>query len=435
LHALAAWLLSFSHFSAEAAEVQHCSNIIVGVAVIMIRRFHAHVPGLVYVSLLALLAVAAMNNQNNLLFWLFGVMVSGLVISAIITNLMIWRLKVRRLDPQSGSVGEPLIVRYAVTNRAALVPAFNIHLSEVSNSSAGSDWTQLMKDARAWIMHVGPGETVHGETIFWPTRRGQVAFNRLRIWTTFPFGIFRKSITITQPLTTLIYPMVYELRPGILDAVLPAGLIGARVTQHSGAGDDYFGVREFKPGDSMRHIAWKQTARTDELITIERASPSPAKLRVILDLTVPTAQLRVDGTDGMSGRDLEERAISLAASMIRAADLDGFEVGLTVVGLDVPMIAVRRNQWHLKKIMAALASLDLDQSRIAARPQPIREVERAALVVIAPDRVQPLAARDDAMHLSARQLDSLVARPIGWNADAASKAPRKPLFAKAGAAA
>jgi uncharacterized protein (DUF58 family) len=331
-------------------------------------------------------------------------------------------------------VGEPLIVRYAITNRARLIPAFNIHLAELANPASASNWQRLMKDAAAWIMHIGPGETAHGEAIFWPTHRGQVTFSKLRMWTTFPFGIFRKSITITQPLTTLIYPMVYELRPGVLEAVLPAGHMGARITQHAGAGDDYFGVREFRPGDSMRHIAWKQTARTDELITIERASPSPAKVRVILDLTVPSAKLRVDASGEVSARDLEEHAISLAASIVRAADLDGFEVGLTVVGLDIPAIAVRRNQWHLRKIMAALASIDLDQPRSAARPQPIREAERAALVVITPDRVQPLASRDDAMHLSARQLESFVARPIGWNADASLQS-QTPRFSRPGEAA
>jgi uncharacterized protein (DUF58 family) len=389
------------------------------------RRLYPHLPGLIYVGLLTLVGVAAMNNQNNLLFWVLGVMIAGLLISAFLTFYMLWSLKIRRIDPQHGSVGEPLIVRYAVFNRSRLLSIFNITIAEASASSGAGTWRHLMQPASAWIMHIGPRETVHGEAIFWPTKRGEVAFERLRVSTTFPFGIIRKSITVPQSQHTLIYPMLYELKRGVLDALTPAGLMGLKVTQHPGSGDDYFGVREFKPGDSMRHISWKRTAHADELITIERTSPSPAKMRVILDLTVPTEALRVEANSAISARDLEERAISLAASIMHAADLQGFEVGLTVQGVNVPPIAVRRNRWHLRKIMAALAGIGLDGPRSAAKAQPIRDAERAALVVIAPDRVQPMSGRDDAWYLTARQLDSLAERPIGWNAGSIGSGPTR----------
>ena len=386
------------------------------VPVMIRKRLQPHVPGLIYVGLLALVGVAAMNNQNNLLFWVFGVMVAGLLISAFMTTYLMWSLRIRRLDPHHGSVGEPLIVRYAVANRSRLLSIFNITISEVPSSNGAGDWRGMMVPATAWVMHIGPRETVHGEAIFWPTRRGEIAFGRIRVSTTFPFGIIRKSITISQSQHTLIHPMLYELKRGVLNALTPAGLMGLKVTQHPGPGDDYFGVREFKPGDSMRHISWKRTAHADELITIDRTSPSPAKLRVILDLTVATNQLKVEAGGAIQPRDLEESAISLAASIIHAADREGFEVGLTVQGLDVPPIAVRRNQWHLRKIMAALAAIHLDDPREGAPSRPIRDAERAALVIIAPDRVRPTVGRDDAWYLTARQLEGLAERPLGWNA-------------------
>jgi uncharacterized protein (DUF58 family) len=330
-----------------------------------------------------------------------------------------WCIRIRRLDPHHGAVGEPLIVRYAVSNRSRLLSMFNITVCESTSNGRIDDWGKLMRPASAWVMHIGPRETVHGEAIFWPTKRGEVAFDRIKVSTTFPFGIIRKTITVSQPQHTLIHPMLYVLRQGVLNALRPTGLMGLKVTQQPGSGDDYFGVREFKPGDSMRHISWKRTAHADELITIERTSPSPAKMRVVLDLTVPTDQLRVDAKAPEVGREMEEAAISLAASVIFAADAEGFEVGLTVQGLNVPAIAVRRNQWHLRKIMAALAAIQLDAPRSPARSQPIRDAERAALVVIAPDRVHPMIAREDAWYLTARQLETLAERPIGWNPGAA----------------
>lgn len=400
----------------------------------MLRRLQPHVPGLVYTGLLMLVGLAAMNNQNNLLFWVFGVMVAGVVISGLISHWMMFSLSARRLDPSHGAVGEPLVVRYALTNRSRLLAAFNV-LMEEKPVSGPLDWRRLMKPAKAWVMHAAPRETVHGETIFWPTRRGELAFDQMRIWTTFPFGIVRKSIRVSQPQHTLIYPMLYELRHDLLDAVSPGGLMGARITQQAGAGDDFFGVREHRPGDSMRHIAWKRTAQLDQIVTIERTTPSPAKVRIILDLTVPTEKLHVEPAGREAARELEEQAISFAASVIHLADLTGYEIGLSLQGVDQAPIPVRRNQWHLRKLMAALAEIDLDRPRLPARSQPVREAERAGLIVIAPDRVRPLSGREDALYLTARQLSTLAVRPIGWDPSVRVRAGAQSQSAAAGKAA
>ena len=387
----------------------------------MLQRLRPYLPGLIYLGLTILVALAAMNNQNNLLFWILGVLVAAAILSLTLATLVLRCTQVRRLDPHYGAVGEPLLIRYAVSNRSRWMSIFNIHVSEqplhegkAGNAANAVGWQRLMKPASAWVMHTGPGEMVHGEAMFWPLARGEATFDRVCIHTNFPFGVLRRSKVISQPQHTLIYPMLYELRRGLLASIAPMGLIGSKIAHHAGAGDDYFGLREFRPGDSMRHISWKRTARTDQLVTIERTSPAPAKLRVVLDLTVSTDKLPGAAGDASKARAMEEKAISLAASIIHAADLEGFEVGLTALGVHSPPIAVRRNQWHFHKMMAALAQIDLDRARQTAAPLSVRDAERVALVMIAPDRIQPLASRQNAAYLTAAQLDTLAVRPLGW---------------------
>jgi uncharacterized protein (DUF58 family) len=382
----------------------------------MVRRYHLHLPGLLYVGLTLLVGLAAVNRQNNLLFWVLGVMLAALLISGLVSGVMMQSLRVKRLVTGNGLVGEPLTVRYAVTNRSRLFPGFNIHLEE--RPAAGrTGWPQLMGSARAWVMHLGARETVHGEAVFWPRRRGEARFDRLRIWTTFPFGIIKKSITISQPQHTLVYPLLYELRPEVLNSIAPQGLSGTKISPHTGAGDDYYGMREFRPGDQLRQIAWKRSACLDQLVCLERTKPTPPRLRVVVNLTVPTDQLPVAEADGGSAaaRRLEERAISLAASIVHAADLQGFEVGLSLPGTDEPALLIRRGHWHRAKIMAALAGVDLDAPRASAGPSPATHGERAGQIVIHPHRVEPAVGRDDALHLTAGQLDRHVVRPIGWD--------------------
>jgi uncharacterized protein (DUF58 family) len=342
---------------------------------------------------------------------------------------MLVRLDVRRLSVDRAAVGEPLVVRYAVSNHGGLMPAFGIRLEE---RAAGTrrGWERLMAPAPAWLLHLGPRETVHAEAVFLPRRRGEAWFDALRIRTTFPFGIVEKSITRSQPQRVLVEPKVEPLRRRVLDAVAPPAAVGTTITARAGAGDDYYGLREFRSGDSMRHVAWKRTANRDQLVAIERSRPSPRRLRIVLNLTAPPP---AEGGERAQRRAREEDAISLAASLAHAAEIDGYEFGLTVLGLPLAPVPVRRGHWHRNRLLAALAEIDLDAEREPPRPLPPRDLAAAGIVAVHPDEVDPDLLPVDAWHFSARHIDRLVRRG-GAAPEAHPAAPPDPPRAEGAAA-
>ncbi len=387
-----------------------------------------HIPLLVANLLAAVVVVAAMNSQNNLLFWVFGVMAAAIAISGIWSHLSIRALTIARLDPKHGLVGEPMVIQYAVTNRSRFLPAFNITIEELHRN--GSTWPQYMNCARAWIMHLGPGETVHGEAVVWPTARGEVRFVDLRAATSFPFGLVRRTKRRSQSIHTLVFPRLYTLHHRVLESVVPLGPAGSRMSSRPGGGDDYFGLREYKPGDSRRQIAWKRSAGAGALVIKERTVPSPPRIRVLLNLTVPTKNVRMDGAaNGLSPRELEERAISLAATLIESGSRNGYEVGLSILGFDRPATPLRASHWHVEKIMGELASIDLEQEREGVRHGEATDAERAGLVVVHPGRIEPALVRAEAWHFSAAHLDHLIlhdAQAVGTAIDARQGAMRPP---------
>ena len=157
----------------------------------------------------------------------------------------------------------------------------------------------------------------------------------------------------------------------------------------------------------MRHIAWKRTANRDELVCIERTRPSPPKLRIVLNLTAPTGRLAA--TERLPiARELEERAISLVASIAHAADAAGYEIGLTILGVDDAPLPVRRGRWHRHRIMTALAEIDLDAPRRPGRAAVRADVASAGVVVVHPDWADLSVVTGEAWHLTARQIDHLV---------------------------
>lgn len=361
-----------------------------------------------YFVITILLGVAAAYRPNNLLVWTFAAMLAGVIVSGVISGGMLVRLRVTRLDPRPGRVGEPLTIRYAIRNLARWWPLFDLTVVEAAVPGAHG-WSSAGRMAPAWLLHAGPGETAHVEGVIVPTRRGRFRFEAMHATSAFPFGLLRKIVVFRQPNEVLVLPAIRALKPGVLRLLAPRGMGGVRTSSRAGPGEDFLGVREYRPGDSPRQIAWRRRAGLDELATIERSTQAPPRLRVLLDLSRPTAQLRVEpGADAATrARALEENAITLAASLLAAADRDGYEYALDVIGLDAPRTLLRRGHWHLQRLMVLLASIDLDEAR-ALRARAERD-ERAALVVIHVDRVDAGDDRPGALHLAATRLEDLCA--------------------------
>lgn len=381
----------------------------------MRRRYHLHPPGLIYLALVALVGVALASRPNNLLVWVFAAMLASVLISGLVSGFMLMRVRVTRSVPRTAPAGEPLVLRYTVSNDSRLWPAMALFIRELTPGRAGGRRTaggranggRAIRHPRAYIQYIGPRETLVAETVCVPQQRGPMRLERLRCETVFPFGLMMKSVRFDQHSDTLVLPRMYRLRPGVLRTIASGALGGSATSRRSGPGSDFLAVREYRPGDSLRHVSWKRSAATGTLAVVERSVEVPPRIHVILDLRRATADLRVP-SPGSDARDLEERAISLAASLLAQADREGFEIRLSVLGLPSPAMPMRRGHWHLQKALAVLGGLDLEAPRDASATAP-SDRERASMVVVHVDRADLGVGGATASHLIATQLDQLTA--------------------------
>jgi len=356
-------------------------------------------PALAYLLAVGLIGPTAIFKGNNLLVLMLAVVLAMGVISVIVSWLGVRRLEVRRIIPQWGEVGEQLRIRYQVRRRTRWMPSFGLRV--VDDVPPGV----LRVDLPAWILHVGPGEQVHSDARVTPLRRGRVRLRSIEVSTSFPFGLFRRCRRAREERDLILYPRRHRLRPGVLRASGADRLDGPRSGRKRGAGREWYGTRPAGGSDSLRDIAWKLSAHRDELICLDRAAPSPTRIRVVLDLRRPTASLQV--ADGADPREEEERAIELAASVIQELHASGCDVGLIVAGLLDDATPIRSSAWHVHRLMTRLADLDLDGPRTAWNE--VDRADRSGAVVIQPDRVRPLSGVPDALYFTAGQLDHLKA--------------------------
>jgi uncharacterized protein (DUF58 family) len=72
-------------------------------------------------------------------------------------------------------------------------------------------------------------------------------------------------------------------------------------------------LREYVPGDDLRHIHWKTSARTGTLV-----------VKQLVDTTKPEIVVIVDNRRSAVGEADFEEVVEIAASLLHAADQDGF---------------------------------------------------------------------------------------------------------------
>lgn len=356
--------------------------------------------GLLYLLVSGLILASAIYTQANLLFWGFGLMVGGLILSIGAAAVALRGLEVTRIVPTHCAAGEALPLRYEIHNRSWL-PAFAVVLREnwgkgsrgwrkvgpaagadakgrygavsggVSGGAfgGGSGGTMLGGPPHAWVLHLGPRRHTQTQAPCRPRRRGTIAFERIEASTSFPFSVFHKTVIFEQADEVLVFPYLYRVRRQLMSNLSVADGDGRQTIDRGGGSEEFFGLREYRPGDGPRMIDWKRTARTGKLVSRELTMPSPPKMSLVLDLreTPPMAVGgKKRGDTGLvqaaaNGRQLEERAISLTASMVCEAYLRGFRVGLRVLGPVCDPYRPRHSLLHRTRLLEGLAKLDLTQ--------------------------------------------------------------------------
>lgn len=172
-------------------------------------------------------------------------------------------------------------------------------------------------------------------------RRGRFEVGPLRATVSDPFGLVSVTRRVLSPEEVIVYPRVHDVAPpaevGGLDFDRDHPSVRARVEP---AGD-FMTLRDYVPGDDLRHVHWRSTARRGHLMMRQNETRRRAPALVVLDVR-----------PGAHDRASFERAVEACASIASALDRAGrpFEVmystGAVVGG------AGRR---HLANIMDELA--------------------------------------------------------------------------------
>lgn len=217
--------------------------------------------------------------------------------------------------------------------------------------------------------------------------RGEFVWKSIRTTVSDPLGLIKTEMVLPDNSTIQIRPRIKKFKTIALrprNTVHAPGSIPARL---GGSGTDFFGVREYHPGDSLRTLDWRLTARHPrKFFTKEFEQEEIAEIGLILDARQNT-DLRI------GEESLFEHSISATASLAEMFLHQGHRLSLLVFGGTMRKAFAGYGKTQLHRIMSCLSKARIDtDSQVPGSFDflPLRMFPNHALLIV----ISPLTSAD-----------------------------------------
>jgi uncharacterized protein (DUF58 family) len=205
-------------------------------------------------------------------------------------------------------------------------------------------------DAEEGVLVLGPNARTEFSFRLTAPAAGRVVLHGLAVRLPGPLGLFEVPLYFPNPLVIRVLPRAAFRTRGNPRTItgLPVERTGASLLSPAGSGTELRELRELRPGDAFKSIAWKASARRGRLMVRDVEQEVQETRYVIVD---------VSGTmrGGEPGRRKLDFAVEAAATEARRALDAGDRIGLvTVDGRLLSHVTPNDGRPHLLRIFEAL---------------------------------------------------------------------------------
>ncbi|APB32303.1 hypothetical protein GlitD10_0002 [Gloeomargarita lithophora Alchichica-D10] len=304
------------------------------------RRFTFTRIGGIFTGVTVLVSIGAFNTGNNLLYLLFGMLLSLMIASGVLSEEVMKGVVVERGFPGQIFAGAPALVTLKVENRKRRIPTFSITITDRLPGVTCPENYFLKVDARRTAQ-------VSYRVTF--PRRGWWMLEGYEISTRFPFDLFCKVRVMREPVSVLVYPSLGQ--PPNLSFLSLVGQ-GTRPQIQAGGDGEFLSLRDFRSGDDARRIHWKASARRDTWLLRDLERQDSEELTLYFYPVAPAA----------TEPQRLEQGVSTCAGLAQELLQRGYPVALVTPG---ERTAMGRGLGHLDAILRVLAVVEF-----SAQPAP-----------------------------------------------------------------
>jgi len=279
--------------------------------------------GIVYMVGIFVIALAALNTGNNLLFMTLACLLAGILISGLLSQIVLSGVELRLDLPEHIFANQPVMALAELANHKLRLPSFSLRLvgrrrgARGGARTAGAERRAKSKDGAphasdilttpVYFPYLPPHQHARQAVQLVFPKRGVYRQDSIGLQTRFPFGFLEKTRQVESKMEAVVYPSVapseefYEVLPLIT---------GELESFTRGRGNDLYSIRDYQTFDSARHVDWKASARTGSLQVREFAREDERRVLLMLDPAIPT-----DGKPQAAREAVFERGVTLCASL------------------------------------------------------------------------------------------------------------------------
>ena len=309
--------------------------------------------GWIYFGGLLLVALAALNTGNNLLFLILASLIALILMSGILSSISLSGIEMQLNLPEHIFAGQPVRAQVELENQKLTLPSFSLRVEAVQEKTS-SGVTILEKPV--YFPYVPRQDRVQQIVPMKFPRRGVYHQDAFRIVTRFPFGFLQKARRLDLRTEALVYPSVdptAEYRD-----VLPV-LQGALESVVKGRGQDLYGVRDYVHTDSARLVHWKATARSGSLMVREFTREEDSRVLLVLDPHAAATEKSAATAQSIINERFE-RAVALCANIAWHFYQANAMLQFRSVDFDTPLAPAERNIFRILRHLALVQPLPLD---------------------------------------------------------------------------
>ena len=171
------------------------------------------------------------------------------------------------------------------------------------------------------VASIAAGETVEHSYTFSPARRGVYDLGPVTATWSDPFGLTTHQQELASAETIIVHPRVELVHDRVLTRMWEDPPIRPPASKPWPTGFEFYGMRDYVPGDDMRRVVWTAAARTGRLLVRESEQGITDRVCIFLDTGKEWHQ---PGEPS----DTFETAVRIAASLCARHIGDGFAVTL-----------------------------------------------------------------------------------------------------------
>lgn len=211
--------------------------------------------GLAFAALAFVMLVAGLNYTNSIALLLTFLLAGFGMIAMHLTHRNLAGVTVRAVASVDAFVGEHGRLLITLENSA-----------DTARIAVGCEVEGSPRDT----VDVPARGSARADVALPLVRRGRLAVDRIKLSTTFPFGLFRAWTYVHLHVTLIGWPVPRGRR----EAPPETASGGSATALHRAGDEEWAGLREFRSGDSPRQVAWGAYARGRGLLVKTYQSPA-----------------------------------------------------------------------------------------------------------------------------------------------------------------